>query len=774
MLKAIKIVLILLLISNNIFGQIITRGPYLQQVTSSSIIVRWRTDLPTDSKINFGQSLNSKSNSAKDTENTTEHILKLDGLKPDSQYFYEIIINNVVFGNSNQYFLTAPNSDSKKPIHIWAGGDFADLSNEVYKTNQTQVRDSYLNYSKNFETNLWLWLGDVGYGGNRDVQLQTSIFDFYGEKILPKIPFSAVLGNHEFDEDPINQQKTRDVHLLKITSPPTNAEGGGIASNTKAYYSYNYGNTHFIALDSYGMDNGLYRIYDTNSAQYQWLIKDLEANKSMWTIVFFHHPPYTKRAHDSDTETELRLLRETLVPVFDKYKVDLVLNGHSHIYERSYLIQGHYGGSDTFNANTQIVNKASGKYLKNELPIINKTNGTMYVVSGTFGRLEPILAIRLGDAPHPTSYYSNLLTGGSLALKIEDNRLDCEWLCADGVVRDRFTLFKDVNKTTKLSIEYGDKIKLKASWPGTYIWNTGKKNQQEIEISPLASTNYTVSDSLGFLQDKFEITVAPQPVIVPKLPVNLIACAGRNIIGTADIKNTTFEKWKYTIQLSDANGSFSVPIVSQELTENQFVIKIPESTKEGSNYKLKIIPNSNLFNVQTSETFKVNLPAAGSFSNAAVLPFQPEIKLELNFKGTFPIEYSVDFLNLNQTTNQEKVEFLVKQIAAKSYEILSIKNVCNEGLLQNKKITVTAPLSTELENIGIKIYPNPVKEELILESKNKEIKSVIISDITGKYLIEKPLIIGKNIFNLKDLTDGSYLIKIENNGQIITNKFIKH
>ena len=93
---------------------------------------------------------------------------------------------------------------------------------------------------------------------------------------------------------------------------PTEGEMGGLASGTKEYYSYNFGNIHFVALDSYGLDEGKYRLYDPQSTQYKWLINDLEANKgkSLWTIITFHHPPYTKRSHDSNAEPELVAVRE--------------------------------------------------------------------------------------------------------------------------------------------------------------------------------------------------------------------------------------------------------------------------------------------------------------------------------------------------------------------------------------------------------------------------------------------------------------------------------
>src|SRR5258706_592214 len=79
-----------------------------------------------------------------------------------------------------------------------------------------------------------------------------------------------------------------------------------------------------------------------------WLKQDLAMNEKEWLIAFWHHPPYTKGSHDSDFEVELFEMRQNAVPILESYGVDLVLCGHSHCYERSFLIQGHYGSSWTF------------------------------------------------------------------------------------------------------------------------------------------------------------------------------------------------------------------------------------------------------------------------------------------------------------------------------------------------------------------------------------------------------------------------------------------
>ncbi len=609
MVSTCKIFLVLLLVfCNQLFAQTVTREPYLQAPTENSIVIRWRTAESILGKLKFGTGQNSEINQISENEPTTEHIIKITNLKPDTKYYYQIENHAANNGNDARYFFkTAPTKNTKRTMNFWAGGDFGDLSLPEYENNQAAVRDAYLKYKKNTETDMWFWLGDNGYGKNRDVVLQKSIFDFYGKNIMLNTPFSAALGNHEFDEDPVNQQKTRDVHQLKITSPPIDGEAGGFSSKNKAYYSFNYGNIHFICLDTYGMDEGKYRIWDKRSTQYNWLVQDLIKNEMLWTIVFFHHPPYTKRSHDSDIEPELGYIRQALVPLFDQYEVDLVMSGHSHIYERSYLISGHTGDSYTFNKTQHLVKTTKGFYDKIEKPFINKDKGTIYVVAGSFGKLEYIPDEEKNKPAHPTSVYSNLTIGGSVVFSIKNNRLDLKWLCADGQIRDKFTIFKNVNKAEKIDIEYGDSTKLVSSWEGTHQWNNNQIGN-EIIVKPLQSTNYFVKDSLDFLQDKFDLRVTERPIIETLIANNQSFISGQKIKTEFTLQNTLLNKWQFEAILSDENGNFANPKFKQNISSQKFDFELPEVLKPSKNYKIKVIANSNAFDVFVSPSFEVKAP----------------------------------------------------------------------------------------------------------------------------------------------------------------------
>ena len=67
-----------------------------------------------------------------------------------------------------------------------------------------------------------------------------------------------------------------------------------------------------------------------------------------WIVAYWHHPPYSKGTHDSDLEIELIEMRTHVLPVLEDHGVAVVFGGHSHSYERSYLIDGHYGSSSEF------------------------------------------------------------------------------------------------------------------------------------------------------------------------------------------------------------------------------------------------------------------------------------------------------------------------------------------------------------------------------------------------------------------------------------------
>jgi acid phosphatase type 7 len=394
----------------------ITRGPYLQLGAPTSIAVRWRTDVATDSRVRYGAAPGSLTSTADNAAVTTEHEVRLSGLTPDTLYYYSVGSTTTVLAgdNSEHFFVTYPPAGTAAPTRIWVLGDSGTAD-----ANAQAVRNAYLNATGARHTDLWLMLGDNAYQNGTDAEHQNAVFNMY-PTMLRKSVLLSTRGNHEVDANA----------YYNIFSLPSNAEAGGIASGSEAYYSWDFGNIHFICLDSFGSDRS------ANSPQANWLRNDLAATTRDWIVAFWHHPPYSKGSHNSDTEIELVQMRENMLPILEDGGVDLVLSGHSHSYERSFLIDGHYGVSSTFSS-AHLVDGGSGRdatpYRKPEGPTSHA--GAVYTVAGSSGQISG------GQLNHPAMFISlNLL--GSVVLDFETNRLDLSFLDSTGVVRDYFTIAK--------------------------------------------------------------------------------------------------------------------------------------------------------------------------------------------------------------------------------------------------------------------------------------------------------------------------------------------
>ena len=405
---------------------LITRGPYLQTGTANSITVRWRTDQATDSRVRYGASLGSLDSNADTPSLATEHEVTVSGLSADTTYYYSVgtTAAPLAGGDANHFFVTSPATGTPKPTRIWVLGDSGTAN-----SNAQAVRDAYLNFAGATHTNLWLMLGDNAYNTGTDAEYQAAVFNMY-PTILRKSVLWSTIGNHDTAQ---STNPPAGLPYYQIFTLPVSAEAGGIASGTEDYYSFDYGNIHFICLDSMTSDRSV------NGAMMTWLQSDLASTLQPWIIAFWHHPPYTKGSHDSDTETQLIEMRQNALPILEAGGVDLVLTGHSHSYERSFLIDGHYGSSNTFNASMKKNGGdgregGNGAYIKPSSGLAPH-EGAVYAVAGSSGQISG------GLLNHPAMFIS-LNSLGSMVLDLDGNRLDAKFLNSAGLVADQFTVIK--------------------------------------------------------------------------------------------------------------------------------------------------------------------------------------------------------------------------------------------------------------------------------------------------------------------------------------------
>ena len=422
------------------------RGPYLQLGTPSSMIVRWRTDGFTDTKLSYGSAPDSLDTTIEMTALTNEHEVSITGLDSNTRYYYEIGDSDSVLagGDADHYFKTSPPPGADGPIRIWVIGDSGECAVAAQAcVDATAVMDEYLEWTQDNDgrlADIILMLGDNAYTDGTDTQYTRGLFEVY-TKVLRNHVLWPVPGNHEFGA---SDSPTQSGPYYEAFSLPKAAEAGGLATGTEAYYSFDYGNVHFVALDSHDTDRSAPTLPMRNicvergnpGAMYNWLCEDLAATTQDFILSFWHHPPYTKGSHDSDSESQLFEMRERFVPVFERYGGDLNLTGHSHSYERSVLLDSHYETSDTYTRRIHAKDSSTGHpnlggYEKDA----GANQGSVYSVVGSSSKVTG----ELTQHPIMASWHHLL---GSAVIDIHGTRMDAYFIDSEGNVRDTYRLAK--------------------------------------------------------------------------------------------------------------------------------------------------------------------------------------------------------------------------------------------------------------------------------------------------------------------------------------------
>ena len=283
-------------------------GPYLQSPRRDQIVVMWEVDRDTTGEVAFGPldgelSLQVDSSSAR-----RRHEVALTGLEPGTSYRYQVRINGAPLG-PERTFRTLP--DGSQGLRFAVLGD-TQSGHAVHRS----VVERIVEWGPDFV----LHTGDLVSDGMSNGDWLR--FFEAEEPLMSERVLFPVLGNHDMGRE----------RLFAYFDPP----------GSEPWYSFDVGAARFIALQVDGLG-----AYDDDSAQYRWLGQRLEENDRPWVIVWFHIPPYAASAVlPADP-----VVRDALVPLFNRYAVDLVLSGHHHNYQRfekghvTYIITGGGGGS---------------------------------------------------------------------------------------------------------------------------------------------------------------------------------------------------------------------------------------------------------------------------------------------------------------------------------------------------------------------------------------------------------------------------------------------
>lgn len=302
----------------------LVRYPYLQQLSTNSAMIVWTTSGSGASEVHYSTDL-SYSNvvTASSRSRTTnapapydayyEHTAVLAGLSAGTTYHYTIYTAETPLATDS--FRTNPPASAC----TFNFAVFGDTGQDWQPTRD--VRDQALARGFDFAVNL----GDLAYNNGTYEEIERNFFNVF-RNVLSNRMMWTTLGNHEY-------YTNFAAPYLDVFQLPEHALR---PADQERYYSFDYGNAHFVVLDgtpeanapiSYISDAVLDDMAD-------WLDADLTANQSFWQIVMIHQPWYVSnnRSHPYQIHTKL-------IPLFEKHSVDLVLAGHDHIYERTHPIK---------------------------------------------------------------------------------------------------------------------------------------------------------------------------------------------------------------------------------------------------------------------------------------------------------------------------------------------------------------------------------------------------------------------------------------------------
>ena len=239
--------------------------------------------------------------------------------------------------------------------------------------------------------------GDLSSDSTNDSTFQSEFF-VPAKAMLLKTPFYAALGNHEGNSS---------LYYQYFAGLPAGGGTGGVE-----WYSFDYGGAHCIVLDTNVA-------YSPGSAQYTWLVSDLQKATAPWKFVMTHHPAYSSGSHGSDANVDAYL-----VPLFESYRVDAVFHGHDHLYERSLKNGVNYFVSGGGGAPLYAVNSTYNPYQKYALSTyhyltvdISGSTATIQAHS-TSGTVFDALTIAHTTTVAPVASFSTNPTSGPAPLAV--------------------------------------------------------------------------------------------------------------------------------------------------------------------------------------------------------------------------------------------------------------------------------------------------------------------------------------------------------------------
>jgi len=303
------------------------RGPFLANASTNAMQVIWHTPVAADSAVDVGTNHVMEAE-VFDPTLTTNHVVTLTDLLPGTEYFYRIrsTVGGVTAVSPVLSFRTLkPCGD----FSFLVTADGGDGSVAKYRVAELMAQTP---------TDLAFHCGDLVYDYFSPGRADYRCLSTYGPQ-MRSVPFYFTIGNHDVDGSSLEQPYLETLYL------PTNPVTG-----TEHFYSFDHGDAHFTVLflpwlknvaqlEPYQLTNG--------SPQYCWLTNDLATSAKPWKFLFMHMGLTDSGYHSLDDDNTNGIydnveLQEWLLPVIQRYGVQIIFHGHNHNYERSNPMRGVY------------------------------------------------------------------------------------------------------------------------------------------------------------------------------------------------------------------------------------------------------------------------------------------------------------------------------------------------------------------------------------------------------------------------------------------------
>ncbi len=299
------------------------RGPVIQNATTNSVQVTWRTPLPADSVVEYGTN-SALGRSVSRAALTTNHAATLTGLAADTAYSYRVR-SAAGGGEAISPVFTFRTLKAAGDITFAVFGDGGGGGVPQFQIAQAVAQSG---------VDLVLHLGDVIYEVFTLGLADTRCLSVYGPH-MRSTPYFFTMGNHEMYADP--------AAYLDTLFLPTNSANG-----TSYFYSFDHGDAHFVSLyvpTLYPFPSSATNGLAVGSVQYDWLTNDLAASAKPWKFLLLHSPLFDSGPHrfddyDADGVADRIQLQQILLPIARHYGVQAIFSGHDHHYERFTPVNG--------------------------------------------------------------------------------------------------------------------------------------------------------------------------------------------------------------------------------------------------------------------------------------------------------------------------------------------------------------------------------------------------------------------------------------------------